>query len=200
MGRQFFAARHQSVSQGPLGSEKRRAPLFTLFLFLPALQKNFVNIFFVFAWEFWIEKWRGFLVKFFWSPSPTKQSTKNPRKIRENSEQNSGQNSGRKFEKFGKLSFCNFSDLSFCGWKGNRHFRHSRQNRQQREKTPLSKTTVFTTQRALRDILMSRGKNCLPTVSRQFLTRNYPRPNCPLKCLPNCLSPHKRGLFILNQN
>ena len=55
------------------------------------------------------------------------------------------------------------------------------------------------TQRALRDRLMSRGKNCLPTVSRQFLTCNYPRPNCLLKCLPNCL-PHKRGLFILFQN
>ena len=40
---------------------------------------------------------------------------------------------------------------------------------------------------------MSRGKNCLPTVSRQFLTRNYPRPNCLLKCLPNCLSPTKEG-------
>ena len=50
-------------------------------------------------------------------------------------------------------------------------------------------------QRALRDILMSRGKNCLPTVSRQFLTRNYPRPNRLLKCLPNCLSPHRRGHF-----
>ena len=49
---------------------------------LPALQKNFVNIFFVFAWEFCIEKWRGFLVNFIWSPSPTKRSTKNPRKFR----------------------------------------------------------------------------------------------------------------------
>ena len=49
---------------------------------LPALQKHFVNIFFVFAWEFCIEKWRGFLVNFFWSPLPTKRSTKNPRKIR----------------------------------------------------------------------------------------------------------------------
>ena len=27
---------------------------------LPALQKHFVNIFFVFGWEFCIEKWRGF--------------------------------------------------------------------------------------------------------------------------------------------
>ena len=55
-------------------------------------------------------------------------------------------------------------------------------------------------QRALRDRLMSRGKNCLPTVSRQFLTRNYPRPNRLLKCLPNCLSPTREGLFILFQN
>ena len=34
------------------------------------------------------------------------------------------------------------------------------------------------------------------TVSRQFLTRNYPHPNCLLKCLPNCL-PHKRRAFFL---
>ena len=32
---------------------------------LPALQKHFVNIFFVFAWEFCIEKWRGFFCEFF---------------------------------------------------------------------------------------------------------------------------------------
>ena len=51
------------------------------------------------------------------------------------------------------------------------------------------------TQRALRDRLMSRGKNCLPTVSKQFLTRNYPRPNCLLKCLPNCLSPTREGFL-----
>ena len=54
---------------------------------------------------------------------------------------------------------------------------------------------VFGTQRALRDRLMSRGKNCLPTVSRQFLTRNYPRPNCLLKCLPNCLFPTREGFL-----
>ena len=53
----------------------------------------------------------------------------------------------------------------------------------------------FRTQRALRDRLMSRGKNCLPTVSRQFLTRNYPRPNCLLKCLPNCLSPTREDFL-----
>ena len=56
--------------------------VFKSFVGLPALQKNFVNIFFVFAWEFWIEKWWGFLVNFFWSPSPTKRSTQNPRKLR----------------------------------------------------------------------------------------------------------------------
>ena len=55
--------------------------------------------------------------------------------------------------------------------------------------------TGFHAQRALRDILMSRGKNCLPIVSRQFLTRNYPRPNRLLKCLPNCLSPTGEGIF-----
>ena len=53
----------------------------------------------------------------------------------------------------------------------------------------------ISTQRALRDILMSRGKNCLPIVSRQFLTRNYPRRNRLLKCLPNCLSPTGKGIF-----
>ena len=42
---------------------------------------------------------------------------------------------------------------------------------------------------------MSRGKNWLPTVSRQFLTRNYPHPNCLLKCLQNCLSPTREGIF-----
>ena len=56
------------------------------------------------------------------------------------------------------------------------------------------------TQRALRDVLMPRGKNWLPTVSRQFLTHNYPRPNCLLKCLPNCLSPTREGFFFFFQS
>ena len=47
--------------------------------------------------------------------------------------------------------------------------------------------------------LMSCGKNCLPTVSRQSLTRNYPRPNCLLKCLPHCLSPTREGFLFLLQ-
>ena len=61
--------------------------------------------------------------------------------------------------------------------------------------TTLRAKGSLITQRALRDRLMSRGKNCLPTVSRQFLTRNYPRPNCLLKCLSNCLSPTREGLL-----
>ena len=49
---------------------------------LHALQKTFVDFLFKFAWEFCIEKWQGFLVNFFWSPFPTKQSTKIPEKSR----------------------------------------------------------------------------------------------------------------------
>ena len=83
------------------------------FLLCVLSRKKLVNIFFVVAWEFCIEKWRGFLVNFFWSPFPTKRSTKTPQnKFGENSERNSGQTPGQKFEeKFGELSFCDFSDL-----------------------------------------------------------------------------------------
>ena len=77
---------------------------------LTALQRTIVDFFFEFAWGFGIEKWRGFLVKFLWSPFPRKQSTKSPRIFGENSEHSSEQNSGRKFEKFGNFSFCTFSD------------------------------------------------------------------------------------------
>ena len=46
---------------------------------------------------------------------PRNEARKVLEKFGENSEQNSGQNSWRKFEKFGKLSFCNFSDLTkYC--------------------------------------------------------------------------------------
>ena len=41
----------------------------------------------------------------------------------------------------------------------------------------------------------SRGERRENTVSRQFLTRNYPRPKCLLKCLQNCLSPTREGIF-----
>ena len=59
----------------------------------------FVNNFFVFAWEFCIEKWRVFLVNFFWSPSPTKRSTKSPRKIRGKFGAKFGAKSGTKIPK-----------------------------------------------------------------------------------------------------
>ena len=48
----------------------------------------------------------------FWSPFPTKRSTKIPQKIGENSEQNSGQNSGWELP-FCIFLTCNFSDLIF---------------------------------------------------------------------------------------
>ena len=81
---------------------------------LPALQKSFVNIFSVFAWEFCIEKWRGF---FGWIFSGLRLPRSEARKVLEKFGENSGQNSGRKFEKFGKLSFCNFPDLRNQLWK-----------------------------------------------------------------------------------
>ena len=83
-----------------------------VFVTLPALQKHFVNIFFVFAWEFCIEKGRGFLVNFFWSPLPGKRSTKIPLKIRGKFGAKFGRKFGIKNRKFGELSFCHFSDLS----------------------------------------------------------------------------------------
>ena len=49
---------------------------------LPSLQKTFVNFLFKLAWEFCIENCGGFLVNFFWSPFPTKRSTKTHQKIR----------------------------------------------------------------------------------------------------------------------
>ena len=72
---------------------------FARIITLPALQKHFVNIFLVFAWELCIEKWWGFLVNFFWSPFPTKRSTKNPRKIREKSGAKFGAKFGTKILK-----------------------------------------------------------------------------------------------------
>ena len=49
------------------------------------------------------------------------------------------------------------------------------------------------TLRAMRDIWLPRGKNCLPIVLRPFLTRNYTRPSCLLKLFPSCLSPTQEG-------
>ena len=85
----------------------------------------------------WHQEMTGMLVKFQWSPTPRKQSTKKT--------QNSGENSG--------------------------------------PRGPCE------------DILMLRGKNRLPTVSRQFLTRNYPHPDCLLKCLPKCRYPTREDFF-----
>ena len=62
-------------------------------------------MFFVFAWEFCIEKCRGFLVNFFWSPSPTKRSTKNPRKIRGELGAKFGANFGMKTRKIREETF-----------------------------------------------------------------------------------------------
>ena len=61
--------------------------------------EEFCEYFSVFAWEFCIEKWRGFLVNFFWSPSPTKRSTKSPRKIRGKFGANFGAKFGTKIRK-----------------------------------------------------------------------------------------------------
>ena len=46
---------------------------------------------------------------------------------------------------------------------------------------------------ALRDIWVPGGKDWLPTVSRQSLTRNYPRPKCLLKHLHTCIFPLRQG-------
>ena len=64
--------------------------------------------FFVFAREFRIEKWRGFLVNNFWSPSPTKRSTKILEKFGENSEQTSGRNSGQNLKISGNFRSATF--------------------------------------------------------------------------------------------
>ena len=52
-------------------------------------------------------------MNFFWSPFPTKRSTKNPQTIRGKFGAKFGAKSGTKSRKFGELSFCNFSDLKF---------------------------------------------------------------------------------------
>ena len=78
---------------------------------LPALQKNFVNIFSCLTGNFALKNGGDFWWSFFWSVSHETKNEKSSKKSGKNSEQNSGQNSGRKFEKFGKLPFCNFPDL-----------------------------------------------------------------------------------------
>ena len=79
-------------------------------LFTPPPQKNFVDFLFGFAWGFCIEKWRGLLVNFFWSPFPTKRSTKTPQKTRGKFGAKFGAKFGTKIRKIRALSFCDFSD------------------------------------------------------------------------------------------
>ena len=80
---------------------------------LPALQKNFVNIFFsCLPGNFALKNGGDFWLIFSGLCLPRNEARKVLKKIGENSEQNSGQNAGRKFEKFGKFSFCNFPDLT----------------------------------------------------------------------------------------
>ena len=60
------------------------------------------------------KKWRlgrGFLVNFFWSLCPGKQSTKNPRKNRGKFRKTREKIRDENSKNLGKLSFCNFSDL-----------------------------------------------------------------------------------------
>ena len=80
-------------------------------LTLPALQKNFVNIFSCLPGNFALKNGGDFWRFFSGLRLPRNEARKVLEKFGENSEQNSGQNSGRKFEKFGKLSFCDFPDL-----------------------------------------------------------------------------------------
>ena len=79
---------------------------------LPARQKNFVNIFSCLPRNFALKNGGDFWWIFSGLRLPRIEARKVLEKFGENSEQNSGQNSGRKFEKFGKLSFCHLPDLT----------------------------------------------------------------------------------------
>ena len=71
------------------------------FVTLRPLQKNFVNIFFIFAWEFCIEKWRGgefFLVSVSHETkheNSSKKSGKIRREIRGKIRDKNSKNSGK---------------------------------------------------------------------------------------------------------
>ena len=67
---------------GPIGGFAKPPFGFPRKFYFASSPEEFVNIFFVLAAEFCIEKWVGILLNFFWSPSPAKRSTKNPRKTR----------------------------------------------------------------------------------------------------------------------
>ena len=89
----------------------------TNFYFARSPEIIFVDFFFEFAWEFCIEKWRGFLVNFSWCPFPTNKTK------HENSSKNFGENRSKIRGKIreetsknsGVFSFCNFSDLTIFG-------------------------------------------------------------------------------------
>ena len=84
--------------------------LFNLLLCL--LSRRILWIFFRVCLGILHWKMAGIFGEFFlFSVSQEAKHEKSTKNSEQNSEQNSGQNSGRKFEKFGKLSFCNFSDL-----------------------------------------------------------------------------------------
>ena len=73
--------------------------------------ETFCESFFVFAREFCIEKRRGFLVNFFWSPFPTKGSTKTPRIILGKFGAKSGAKFGTKIRKIRGTFVLQLSDL-----------------------------------------------------------------------------------------
>ena len=132
---------------------------------LTALQKHFVDFFFEFAWEFCIEKWRGFFgEEFSGLRFPRSEARKILEKFGENSEQNSGQNPGRKFQKFGKLSFCNFSDLTIRERKLNPNFFFSN----------FSGTPGISRQNPG----ISRQKSLISLVSRGIPNFSAPTPSC----------------------
>ena len=63
--------------------------------YLASSPETLCECFFVFAWKFCIEKWRGFLVNFFWSLLPTNKA----RKIRGEFGAKFGAKSGTEIEK-----------------------------------------------------------------------------------------------------
>ena len=78
----------------------------------PLSRKHLWNFFFELAWEFCIEKRRGFVVICFFFSGLCFSRNDAPKPLNLGLKQ-FGQNSGPKFgAKFGELSFCNFLDLS----------------------------------------------------------------------------------------
>ena len=76
MGQERFLATRTRVQKRELQYQKPET------VTLPALQKTFLDFFVRTCLGILHWKWRGFLVIFFWSPSPTKRTTKTPQKNR----------------------------------------------------------------------------------------------------------------------